>query len=48
MRANVRLMFVLASFFVVAGIAYVVWNIAYEAQGLDTDPNSGQGASVVE
>ncbi|MFT2693710.1 cytochrome c oxidase subunit 4 [Clavibacter zhangzhiyongii] len=48
MRANVRLMFVLASFFVVAAVAYVVWNIAYEAQGLNTDPNSGEGASTVE
>jgi hypothetical protein len=48
MRANVRILFVLASFFALAGIAYVVWNIAYEAQGLNTDPNSGEGASVVE
>ena len=33
--------FILAVFFVVADIAYVVWTLLYDSQNLATDPSSG-------
>jgi hypothetical protein len=43
--ANARLFWILAGFFVLAGITYVVWTAVYNAQGLATQPAGGQGAS---
>jgi hypothetical protein len=42
--ANTRIFWILAGFFTLADITYIIWNVAYDAQQLATDPNGGQGA----
>ena len=46
MRANIRLFWVLAGFFIVADIAYTVWNLIFNAQRLATQSISGGGAGA--
>ena len=43
-----RLFWVLAVFFAVATVAYVVWNLVYESQRLATDPSGAEGATLIE
>ena len=48
MKVNVRLWLILAAFFVLADIAYVIWNVLYDLQDLATDPSGGEGATRIE
>lgn len=48
MRTFVRMFWVLAGFFAVATVVYIVWTWAYEAQRLATDPTAGQGPPYIE
>lgn len=43
-----RLFWILAAFFAVATVVYIVWNLAYESQRLATDPSGGEGATLIE
>ena len=43
MTANSRLMFILAAFFVLADIVYIIWTVLYDNQNLATDPSGGTG-----
>lgn len=43
-----RLFWILAAFFGVATVVYVVWNLAYESQRLATDPSGGEGRTLIE
>ena len=43
MTANARLMFILAAFFLLADIVYVIWTLVYDNQNLATDPSGGTG-----
>lgn len=47
MNATARLFWILAGFFVVAGVGYTIWSALYESQGLATSP-SGNETSPVE
>jgi hypothetical protein len=46
MGANTKLFWLLAGFFLVADIAYVIWTLLYNAQGLATDPTGGQSGVI--
>lgn len=46
MRANTRLFWVLTGFFFLASIVYIIWTLAFEAQGLATNPSSGQNSTI--
>jgi len=48
MLANVRLFTILGAFFTLAGVAYVVWTILYDAQNLATDPTRDAPSSPIE
>jgi len=43
MTANARLFLILAGFFLLADIVYVVWTLLYDNQNLATDPSGGTG-----
>jgi len=46
MRANIRLFWILAGFFLVADIAYTVWSLILHAQYVVTPSNSGPAVPV--
>ncbi|WP_213815128.1 cytochrome c oxidase subunit 4 [Glaciihabitans sp. dw_435] len=48
MVANARLFWILSGFFLLADIAYTVWNVIYDAQGLATQSVSGAYALPIE
>jgi len=41
MNASARIFYVLSAFFALAGVAYVVWTLGYEAQSLANNPSGG-------
>lgn len=46
MRANVNLFWILGGFFVFADVVYVIWNFAFNAQGLATTSQDGPGTPI--
>ncbi|PPF79334.1 cytochrome c oxidase subunit IV [Subtercola sp. Z020] len=48
MRANVNLFWILSGFFLLADVAYTVWNILFNAQQLATQSVDGRTSSPVE
>jgi hypothetical protein len=46
MRANVILFWILTWFFVVAGVAYTVWSLIFNAQQLATQSVTGPGTPI--
>ena len=46
MRANVILFWILTGFFVVAGVAYTVWSLIFNAQQLATQSVTGPGTPI--
>ena len=46
MIANTRLFWILAGFFVLADIAYIIWNLAYDTQNLATEPILSIGPKI--
>jgi hypothetical protein len=46
MGANTKLFWILAGFFFVAAVAYTVWTVIYNGQGLATDPTGGESGVI--
>jgi hypothetical protein len=46
MRANVNLFWILTGFFILAAVAYTVWNVIFNAQELATQSMAGPGAPI--
>lgn len=46
MRTNSRLFWILAGFFILADIVYVIWSINYAGEPLATQPAGGEGSKI--